>query len=395
MQDTAEQLLSGDAWRQFCDRLKQAGDTILSDDYPASSRERSEGFRSLTRLLSYAMQMEIECADPAFPQLFHHEQPHNQWGGPNPDNGYLRASIHPDHAYRVWGTLAGVRQMILSLHEGDMQLGQFGVYSEQTLSDWELGPNGELEVFVSKEKPEYATNWMPLHEDARIFSARIYVSDWENDACPTLHIERLGAEGLAAPPLEPAALASALERSVNWVEKSAEFWNRYTGSAWARATPNALDPARSAPGGADHILYGNCCWELAEDEALVVNCEAPEAEYYNFCIHTLGGLESGDFANRQVSLSDQQLHVDDDGCIRLVLSARDPGVPNWIDNEGRERGMLVYRFVWATTNPKPEGRVVKVDQVRSLVPDGHPTIDANERRRRLSARREQFWNRSI
>ena len=395
MSDAADRLLSGDAWHDFCDRLKAAGDTILGDDFPEGARERTEGFRYLTRLLSYSMQMEIECGDPAFPQLCHFEQPHNQWGGPNPDNGYLRAAIHPDHAYRVWGTLAGVRQIILSLHQGAMQLGQFGVYSEQTLSDWKLGPNDELELFISKEKPAHATNWMPLHEDARIFSARIYVSDWEHDATPILHIERIGAEGVAPPPLEPATLAAALERSVNWVEKSAAFWNNYTGSAWARATPNKTAPAGPAPGGADHILYGNCCWELAEDEALVVSCEAPEAEYYNFCIHTLGSLESGDFANRQVSLSDRQLHVDDDGCVRIVLSARDPGVPNWIDNEGRARGMLVYRFVWATSNPKPDGRVVKLDQVRDLMPDGHPKVDENERRRRLSARREQFWNRSL
>ena len=395
MQDAADRVVSGDAWRDFCDRLKRAGDTILRDDFPAGLRERSEGFRYLARLISYATQMEIEYGDPAFPQLCRHMQPHNQWGGPNPDNRYMRAAIHPDHAYRVWGTLAGVRQMILSLHQGDMQLGQFGVYSEQTLSDWTVGENGEFEIFVSKDKPEDASNWMPLHEEARIFSVRVYVSDWERDACPTLHIERIGAEGVARPPLEPAEFAAALERGANWVEKSAEFWNQYTSSAWERATANEAAPARPAPGGADHILYGSCCWELAEDEALLLTCPAPEAEYYNFCIHTLGTLESGDFANRQVSLSDQQLHVDADGCIRIALAATDPGVPNWIDNEGRARGLLVYRFVWANTNPKPDSQVVKVEQVRSLVPDGHPRIDAAERRRRLSARREHFWNRSL
>lgn len=395
MSDDADRLLSGQAWHDFCDRLKGVGDTILGEGFPSGSRERTEGFRYLTRLTSYAMRMELECSDPRFPQICGYEEPWNQWGGPNPDNTYLRAPIHPDHAYRVWGNVTDMRQIIASLQEGDMQLHQYGVYSEQGLDDWKLGPNGELELFVSRERPAGADNWMELHPDARIFQVRIYLSDWVNDASPTLHIERIGAEGTAPPPPEPAEIAAGLDRAAHWVEQSASYWNQYTSKAWERATPNAVSPARSTPGGADNILYGSCFWELADDEALVVCCEEPEAQYYNFCIHTLGWLESGDFANRQVSLSGHQLHVDDDGRIRVVLAARDPGVPNWIDNEGRARGLLAYRFVWSTSSPEPTGEVVKIDDVRSKMPEGHPVIDAAERRRRLSARREQFWNRYL
>lgn len=395
MSDADDQLLSGNAWHEFCDRLKGVGDKITGEGFPQEVRERTEGFRYLTRLLSYAMQMEIECSDPAYPQLCRYETPHNQWGGPNPDNTYLRTAIHPDYGYRVWGNLTDMRQIIVSLQEGDMQLHQYGVYSEQGLNDWEVGAGGEFELFVSTERPDGVANWMPLHEDARIFQVRIYLSDWVNDSSPTLHIERIGAEGIAPPPLEPAALAASLDRTVNWVEKSAEYWNEYTGKAWQRATPNEVGPARSTPGGADNILYGSCFWELADDDALVFICEEPEAQYYNFCIHTLSWLESGDFANRQVSLAGHQLHLDDDGRIRIVLSAQDPGVPNWIDTEGRARGLFAYRWVWATTSPEPTGEVVKIDRVRGLMPDDHPVIDEDERRRRLSARREQFWNRFI
>ena len=395
MSDAEDKLLSGESWHEFCDRLKGVGDLILGDEFPQARRERTEGFRYLPRLLSYALQMELECSAPAFPQLCLYEEPHNQWGGPNPDNTYLRTAIHPDYAYRVWGNLTDMRQIIVSLQEGDMQLHQYGVFSEQGLNDWEVAPNGDFELFVSRERPEGAANWMPLHEAARIFQVRIYLSDWVRDSSPTLHIERIGAEGVVPPPLEPAALAASLDRTANWVEKSAEYWNHYTAKTCERATPNEVGPARSTPGGADNILYGSCFWELEDDEALVFTCEEPEAEYYNFCIHTLGWLESGDYANRHVSLAGHQLHIDDDGRIRLALSARDPGIPNWIDPEGRAPGMFAYRWVWATTSPEPPGQVVKVDTVRELMPGSHPVIDGPERRRRLSARREQFWNRFL
>lgn len=391
----ARDLESGEAWRDFCDRLKAVGESLTSDAFPSAPRDRAEGYRYLTRLLAYAMRMEIECGDPLFPQLCRYEEPHTQWGGPNPDNTYLRARIDPAHAYRVWGDLTGMRQIIASLQEGDMQLAQYGVFSEQTLDDWTLGPNGELELVIAKERPAGAANWMPMHDQARLFQVRVYLSDWVNDASPVLHIERIGAEGEPPPPPEPAAVAAGLDRAVDWVAKSAAYWNRYTWKSFERATPNAVAAARSTPGGADNIKYGSCFWDLADDEALLFTCEEPEAQYYNFCIHTMTWLESGDFANRQVSLSGHQLHVDDDGRLRVVLAARDPGVPNWIDTEGRRNGLFAYRWVWASTSPEPTGEVMKVDAVRAHLPAGHPVVSPDERRARLRARREAFWSRYL
>ena len=394
MSEAADKLLSGRAWHEFCDELKTVGDVILGADFPQDSRERTEGFRYLTRLLAYAMRMEIECGDALHPQLCRYEEPHNGWGGPNPDNTYLRAAIDARHEYRVWGNLSGMRQIIASLHEGDMQLEEYGVFSEQSLGDWQVDDDGGFELCISKQKPA-SGNWMPMHEEARLFQVRIYQSDWENDTSPTLHIERIGAEGVSPPPVEPAALAKALARTSSWVHKSAVFWNQYTGQAAKRAVVNQIGPPASPPGGADNIMYGSCIWELDDDQALVVTCETPKAQYFGFCIHTLGWLESGDFANRQVSLSGDQLHADDDGRIRVVVSARDPGVPNWIDNEGRRRGLLVYRWVFSTTAPEPSSEVVSVDAVRSRMVKGHPAIDEVERRRRLRTRREQLFNRYL
>ena len=40
-----------------------------------------------------------------------------------------------------------------------------------------------------------------------------------------------------------------------------------------------------------------------------------------------------------------------DGSFRIVLAARDPGVPNWIDTEGRPFGIVFWRFML------PEGEI--------------------------------------
>lgn len=393
MSSDEERLLSGEAWRDWCRRLESAGTEILGDGFLDSPRDRAEGFRWLTRLLVHATQLELETGDPRHPDFLRYETPHNQWGGPNPDNIYLRATIDPACRYRIWSNVTRVRQAIFSLHEGEMHLGEFGVYAERSLPDFEIDADGSLEIHLAPE--EQPRNWMPTDPRARLLTIRIFQSDWERDAAPTFHIERVGAEGVPRPPLEPAFVARALDRAATWVERSVPFWNDYTAQGWKRAAPNVANPARSAPGGADNILYGSCFFELAEDEALLLGCETPDADYWGFTLHTLGRLESGDFAERQTSLNGHQTHLDSDGAVRIVLAGNDPGAPNWIDTEGRPRGLLVYRFVWARTNPVPSAQVVPLRELREYLPMDHPVVDPDERRRRLARRREAAWNRFL
>ena len=267
MSDAGAALLDGSAWRAFCRRLEAIGERLQGDGFSTDPRARSEGYRAITRWLVYATQQEIEAGDPRFPGFVRHQNPWNQWGGPNPDNVYLRANVDPQLAYRVWSRDArGLRQAIFSLHEGDMQLAEYGVFGERSLDQLPLARDGSLELWLAARRSADAdaarATRIELDPRARIFTIRLYQSDWERDALPIFQIERVGAEGEPRPLLDPAALAAALERAARWVEASVEYWNRYTGQGWARSTPNVASPARSAPGGADNILYGSCFWEL-------------------------------------------------------------------------------------------------------------------------------------
>jgi hypothetical protein len=390
-----QDLLDGSAWRDFCGRLATLGDTLLGEPYSDAPRARSEGYRALSRWLVYALQQEVEAGDPRFPGFVRHQDPWNQWGGPNPDNVYLRANIDPTLAYRVRSRDArGLRQAIFSLHEGDMHLEEYGVFGERSLDDVPLDADGSLTLWLLPEAaPARDGACIRLDPRARIFTIRLYQADWERDALPVFDIECLESEGVPPPPLDPAALAAGFDRAARWVEASLAYWNRYTGQGWARSTPNVATPPRSAPGGADNILYGSCFWDLASGEALLVEVPRPDADYWNFVAHTLPWLESGGFDRRQTSLNDAQLHVDDDGVVRVVVAHEDPGVPNWIDTEERQRGMLIYRWVWARDNPCPEARVMPLAALHDALPAAHPKVDAETRRRQLARRRELVWRR--
>jgi hypothetical protein len=391
MDEDADRLLSGHFWRDWCDRLKAAGDRILAADFPNDDRARAEGYRSLTRLLGYATRLELEASDSAFPDFVRESEPHSQWGGPNPDHCTLRAAIDPRQSYRIWADVDGLFQAVFCQHEGNPALDQFGVYHERHFDSFEIDEDGFLELILSPD--EHEKNWIPSHPDARYFSVRIYVSNWEDHTAPTFHIERIGAEGEVPAPQSAGDVARGLNRVIDWVERSSTYWNQLTHDTLEASTPNVAEPVRSQPGGAENIAIGRCLWNLAEDEALIVTTDVPVAQYWGFTIHTMAWFESGDFARRQTSLSGDQIHLDADGRARLVLSAKDPGVPNWIDTEGRRQGWLAYEWSWAETMPTPEARLVKRDEVFDRLPNDHPLITEAERRERLSLRREALLNR--
>ena len=381
-------LLSGEAWREWCDRLKATGERILESDFPDDERTRVEGFRALTRLVGYANRIEVEAANPRHPSFVRYEETYSQWGGPNPDNTYLRARIDPTLNYRIWANVKDTHQIIFSQHEGDMHLEQYGVFHECSFDDLEISENGDLEIFVGPD--EKKRNWSPIDPKASLYTIRIYLSDWEKDASPTFHIECLDTKDELAPEPTAAELVRGLDRAMSWVEASATYWNDYTWKQCRARPSNIASRATSTPGGADNIAYGSCFWDLAEDEALMLTCEVPDAQYWNLCAHTLTWLESGDFARRQTSLSGGQMHIDADGLFRVVVSKQDPGVPNWIDTEGRPQGMVAYRWVWANTKPTPDTKVVKLADLRSELPADHPSVSADTRARQLREREVTF-----
>ena len=84
---------SGDAWRSFCERMAAVGELLLSDDYPASERDRAEGYRHLANQVACWLTYALGHSDPQRPAFFRSSDPVYQWGGPNADQVARRAAI--------------------------------------------------------------------------------------------------------------------------------------------------------------------------------------------------------------------------------------------------------------------------------------------------------------
>ncbi len=86
--------------------------------------------------------------------------------------------------------------------------------------------------------------------------------------------------------------------------------------------------------------------------------------------------------------------MDADGRLRFVVSARDPGVPNWLDTTGANHGVLFTRWqdcsAALTDEHTPDLQVVALANVRNAVPDDTPLVDREARARHLSERARQL-----
>ncbi len=134
--------------------------------------------------------------------------------------------------------------------------------------------------------------------------------------------------------------------------------------------------------------YAFCFFDLAPDEALIVECDVPESRYWSFHLYALAWWEALEYGSRVTSRNHTQTRVGDDGRVRVVVAHEDPGVPNWLDTEGRREALLTLRWFWATgAPPRPSTRVVKLADVRAALPAETPPVHADERRAEIRARR--------
>jgi hypothetical protein len=338
------------AWQAWCAQLARTGESITTAGWPDDDRDQAEGFRHLARLTVMALQSYVEFGNADFPAFHRYDDDAVKWGGPNVDNHYLRARIDAAGIYRIRGNVRGVRDLIVSTHEGDMQLGQYGVFSEQRLAELVVIENGDITITLGGEPTD--GNWIALDPAASLVMLRVYVADWSVDEPGWFDIERLDRSADRPAALDGQTVARALGDAAHWVDTSVHYWRDYLESSPVRALVNTLSPPRGAKGGSGRIRYGAGWWKLNADEALAIDFERPDCDYWSFQLYSTPWFESLDVRNRVNSYTNATARVAGDH-VRLVVSGVDPGVANWLDTEGRHEGMISYRFIGSEAPPTP------------------------------------------
>jgi hypothetical protein len=131
-------------------------------------------------------------------------------------------------------------------------------------------------------------------------------------------------------------------------------------------TPWSFRNAEVDAAGAVDIFYSSGRFDLAPDEALVMEGVMPECVFANVMLWNVH-MQTLDYRHRRCSLNASQMQLGADGSYRIVFSAEDPGVPNWIDTEGHRQGTIFWRFLLPSHDPQtPQCKVLPVGDVASL-----------------------------
>src|SRR5262249_7121333 len=121
------------------------------------------------------------------------------------------------------------------------------------------------------------------------------------------------------------------------------FWTDFVGTLLEILPKNGFPAPRPTQDGLPGQFSALGQFQIGDDEALVVTLAPTDARYQGFMVGNLW-FESFEYANRQSSLTSAQAELGSDGRYHYVISATDPGVANWLDTEGHQRGLMFLRW---------------------------------------------------
>jgi hypothetical protein len=388
-----------EAWAEFCDRLKAAGDRVFKDVNPATSLQRVDGFRYLTQNLSQAFDLALETKDTKYPALHVFCSPTRKLGADNADCIYMQAWIDGESIYRISGNKGTARMSNIAvqgprsstsygtqtrtLHE------PFGDTPEANIFGHELStePDGSFELYLGGERR--GANWLPTTPGSRKLFLRQYFDSWDEEPAD-YRIERVGMD-TPRPTPTPQDLIEAMQWAGDFVYDVVDFWPEWLWESGDQIDPEAINRfagkniAKDKPWSAETEsldvrrgrLVTGMRWALEPDDALILEFDA----YDGFWMITSESVfgNSMDYLYRPVSYTPSRTAVDADGTVRLVLAASDPGYSNWIDNQGYTSGVLTFRNVHERHVPDLRTTVVKSADLQAQLPADSKTSSRDER----------------
>lgn len=353
----AQSELSG-AFGDLLDEVRAVERKMLDADPPLAEADLLDGYRLAFSLLRVAVDAYVwnEKERPRFVDVI---GPYLKWGGDNSDAFYQLTPIDPNRTYRVRGNRGDAVYLSLTVYGGPDD----GRYSDRivgTVNDrsLEFDEQGDFE-FTLSPTPQPGTS-LKLERDAVFALTRDYVTARDTARRPEWSIEAVDAPQRRQE--DRSDMTRRLRAARTWLREQLSFLPTKV------EPPNEIHepypvPTQTYGWAAGDASYAMGAYELEPNQALVVTGTSPECVFWNLCLWN-PFLHTYDFAAERVTINGAEVAYEADGSWQIVISATDPGHPNWVSTAGRAKGLIWLRwFLPAQTPARPECRVVDVAEL--------------------------------
>ena len=385
------------AFDKFLGAVKESKDFVTHHPFYQDPDNRASGMAYISSMMIRTLEEDVvQDADYPFFRILDFRI---REGGDNPDQRYLFAPIRGGETYRVWGTLGKQRRLEFQIYAGAPYIKGGGrVVSNLSMENVKFDKDGRFEVILSPR--QVPGNWMENAPDATKIMVRQVSSDWKNETPGEVHIDRVGYEGSLKPRLTEAAMVDKLNKAAADLVQTVEVWPNFILDRYVKALPvNTFKPMADpvSAGGVKGRWMTEGHFDLKDDEALLLTTWPMSGNYQGVQLADLW-FSSLEYANRQTSLTSDQAYRTKDGAYHFVISAKNPGIQNWLDTAGMPRGVILLRFDGMTdaTFPKdkqPTIEKIKLADVRKHLPADTPDFTADMLSHAIAERRAHVQRR--
>jgi hypothetical protein len=376
----SEEIESRAAFRDWLGLLARVDAEFLGEARGVTAPEDvAEGEHMLLHLIKAGIDVWVDN-DAARPRFAPLASAVLKWGGEGADNPSHCAPLDPTRRYKIRGRMRDEVYISFTVYTGKAE----GAWNDAVVSalnhtEFARDAEGRFEIEVGPTPKPGALHMQPGKPNCVI--SRHY---FEGEVCAManpalgceLEIECLDDPGFPRP-LAPQALAAKLRAAMHFIDGQtlARKQDPSATPSWFSLVPNQLPkPEQWVPsegGGAGAVDNAYCAGlvVLQPDEALLVSARWPTCVYANVMFWNRF-MQTGDYRYRACSRNRRQMQADAEGRFTFVVAHRDPGVPNWIDNEGHAFGTLYWRFLLPEGDiEQPRCRVVPLADVAMELAD--------------------------
>ncbi len=391
------------AWANYIETLEDLRRKVVaSPQFAAVPQQRARAYHILMEVqaIVYNHALAPRMSHPRIFRNLDWQTDVYSLSGAGPDFFYGTVVLDGAQTYRLKGKVRDSR-MLLAQHNIHLP-GSPGarLVANYDFVNFTINDDGSFEVLISADHQD--GNWIPLERDVDFqwLFFRPLMECW--DAKPTeLTIERVSEidrnhyndhefdEAITARRIE-AATAYARYMIESWTIGFSQHVERLAGCTNVFEVVGSEQAGEVGSPSAEYVF---AVFEVTNEEALVITMDqAPNGQFWSYQIEDIW-LRGIDFRTRQTTLHSGQIVPEPEGSIVVVLSYRDPGVANWIDASGYEKGLILLRDYCSQSSTIPRIDRVSFLDLDAQLPSSIARVTPNQRAMELARRRAAYEDR--